>query len=374
MSVRGIDGSRQQRSYDSVDATVSDLSFTSRFPFKISAKTPGGGTIEIDGQAGPFNMNDMAETPFSGTAAIRHLDIATTGFVDPRSGIGGVLDFSGTISSNGTVMSTKGRASIDGLRLMPDASTSKVPVTLDYESAYNTKSETASLKQVDVAVGKAVARMTGEYRTSGKTSSVKMALRGDKMALTELQGALPALGVTLPQGATLQQGALDLDLAIAGPVDRIAVTGPLTVTNAKMAGFDLGEKMGAVAAVAQLSGLQRVGDTLVESLTGTLHMTPDGTQLEMIKMLAPAVGTLVGDGTISPQGALNFAMTATFNAKPIGIPFRIQGTTKNPSFSPDMGRVVKSATDSLKEAAKNPDNIKKAADAISGLFGRKKQE
>ena len=36
--------------------------------------------------------------------------------------------------------------------------------------------------------------MTGEYRTSGKTSSVKMSLRGDQMALTELQGALPALG------------------------------------------------------------------------------------------------------------------------------------------------------------------------------------
>lgn len=374
VSVSGLDGSRQSRSYDDVDVTVSDLSFTSRFPFKVSAKTPGGGSINVDGQAGPFNMNDMAETPFSGTVAIKHVDVATTGFIDPRSGIGGVLDFSGTITSNGTTMSTKGKASIEGLRLMPDASTSKVPVTLDYESAYNTRSETASLKHVDVAIGKASARMSGDYRTSGKSSSVKMSLRGDKMALTELQGALPALGVTLPQGATLQQGTLDLDLAIAGPVDRIVVSGPLTVANAKMTGFDLNEKMGAVAAVAQLAGLQRVGDTLVESLTGKVNVTPDGTEIGMINMVAPSLGVLVGDGTISPQGALNFAMTATFNAKPIGIPFRIQGTTKNPSFSPDMGRVVKNATESLKEAAKNPDNIKKAADAISGLFGRKKQE
>ena len=374
VTIRGLDGSRVDRSYDDVDVTVSDLSLTTRFPFKVSAKAPGGGTLNVDGQAGPFDMKDMAETPFDGTVTIKHLDIATTGFVDPRSGIGGVLDFSGTITSSGTAVSTKGKAEIDNLRLMPDASTSKVPVTLDYESAYNTKSETASLKHADVAVGKASARMTGEYRTSGNTSSVKMTLRGDKMALTELQGALPALGVTMPQGATLQQGALDLDLAIAGPVDRLTVTGPLTVTNAKMAGFDLGEKMGAVAAVAQLAGLQRVGDTLVESLTGTLQMTPDGTHLDMIKMVAPTVGTLIGDGTISPTGALNFAMTATFTAKPIGIPFKVQGTTKNPSFSPDMGRVVKNATESLKDAAKNPDNIKKAADAISGLFGRKKQE
>jgi len=372
--VRGLDGSRQSRTYDNVDATVSDLSFTTRFPFTISAKTPGGGSIAVDGLAGPFNMNDMAETPFSGSVTIKRLDMALTGFIDPRSGIGGVLDFSGTVASNGTTISTKGKANVTGLRLMPDASTSKVPVAVDYESTYNAKSETASLKRGDVSIGKAVASMTGEYRTAGKTSSVRMALRGDKMALTELQGALPALGVTLPQGATLQQGTLDLDLAINGPVDRIVVSGPLKVANAKMTGFDLNEKMGTVAAVAQLAGLQRVGDTLVESLTGALNLTPDGTQIQTINMVAPTLGTLVGDGTISPLGALNFAMTVTFNAKPIGIPFKVQGTTKNPSFTPDMGRVVKNATESLKEAAKNPDNIKKAADAISGLFGRKKQE
>jgi AsmA protein len=373
VTISGLDSGRERRSYDDVDVMVSDLSFTTRFPFKISAKTPGGGSIDIDGQAGPFNMGDMAETPFNGTVAVKRLDVASTGFIDPRSGIGGVLEFSGTIASSGTAMSTKGKAEVAGLRLMPDASTSKVPVAIDYESAYNTKSEVATLKHADISIGKATARMTGEYRTTGKTSTVKMALRGDKMALTELQGALPALGVTLPQGATLQQGTLDLDLSIAGPVDELTIAGPLTVTNAKMAGFDLAEKMGPVAAVAQLAGLQRVGDTLVESLTGTLKVTPSGTQIDTIKMLAPTVGTLVGGGTISPQGALNFAMTVTFNAKPIGIPFKIQGTTKNPSFTPDMGRVVKNATESLKEAAKNPDNVKKAVDAISGLFGKKPQ-
>ncbi|HUK34045.1 MAG TPA: AsmA family protein [Vicinamibacterales bacterium] len=372
VTIGGLDGGRQQRSYDDVDVGVSDLSFTSRFPFKISAKTPGGGSINIDGQAGPFNLSDMAETPFSGTVAIAHLDFASTGFIDPRSGIGGVLDFSGTITSSGTAVATKGKATVAGLRLMPDASTSKAPIAIDYESSYNTKSESGTLKHVDVSIGKASARIAGDYRTSGTTSSVRMSLRGDKMALTELEGALPALGVTLPQGATLQQGTLDLDLAVSGPVDQLTVTGPLTASNVKMTGFDLGEKLGPIASVAQLAGLQRVGDTLVESLTGTLKMTPAGTEIDTIKMVAPTVGTLVGDGTISPQGALSFAMTVTFNAKPIGIPFKIQGTTKNPSFSPDMGRVVKNATESLENAAKNPDNIKKAADALSGLFGKKK--
>jgi AsmA protein len=147
-----------------------------------------------------------------------------------------------------------------------------------------------------------------------------------------------------------------------------------------------------MGAVASLAGVKRVGDTLIESLTGTLHMTPDGIRIESFSMLAPDLGTLTGDGTISPQGAMNFPMLAKLKdgvvASPIqsetitrvlsytqtsGVPFRIQGTTKNPQFVPDVGRAMKGATDSLKDAAKNPDNLKKAADAIGNLFRRKQE-
>jgi hypothetical protein len=51
-----------------------------------------------------------------------------------------------------------------------------------------------------------------------------------------------------------------------------------------------------------------------------------------------------------------------------GVPFRIQGTTKNPAFVPDVGRAV---NDAVKDAVKNPENLKKAADAIGDLFRRK---
>ncbi len=389
ISVRGLDNSRKARSYDDVDVSVSNLSFTSAFPFSVSAKAPNGGSIGVDGQAGPFNLNDVAETPFRGAITIKHLDVASTGFVDPASGIAGVLDFNGTVASTGTVLSTTGKATATDIRLLPGAGTSSVPVTIDYDSSFNSKSDSGTLKKADLAIGKAAAVMTGSYRTSGDTTSVNLALRGAKMPATELQSALPAIGVTLPSGAALTQGALDLDLAITGPVDRLNISGPITMSNARLTGFDLGEKMGAIAALA---GLQRVGDTLIETLTGTVHMTPDGTQIDAFTMVAPSIGTLTGGGTISPQGALNFPMLAKLRdgaiATPIssnavsqvlsygqknGVPFRIQGTTKNPQFVPDAGRLVQSATDNLKEAAKNPDNLKKAADAIGELF-RKKQE
>jgi hypothetical protein len=48
-----------------------------------------------------------------------------------------------------------------------------------------------------------------------------------------------------------------------------------------------------------------------------------------------------------------------------GVPFRIQGTTGNPVFVPDVSRAVKTALTS-------EDTKKKAADAIGGLFRKKK--
>jgi len=355
----------------------------------VSAKAPAGGSIDVDGQAGPFNLNDVAQTPFHGSVAIKHLDVAQTGFVDAASGIAGLVDFSGNIASTGAAITTTGKATATNVTLLPGAAPSGVPIAVDYESTFNVKNQTGVLKKGDVSVGRAVARLTGSYRTTGDTTSLGMALRGDRMPVTELESALPAIGVTLPSGARLTQGTLDLDLAITGAVDRLTIEGPIAMSGAKLTGFDLGEKMGAVASLA---GVQRVGDTTIESLKGMLQMTPAGIHITAFSMVAPSIGTLTGEGTISPQGAMNFPMLAKLRegviAAPIsssavtkvlsysqtnGVPFRIQGTTKNPVFVPDVGRAVQSATDSLKDAAKNPDNLRKAADAIGSLF-RKKTE
>src|SRR5712671_3498264 len=211
ISVQGLDGSRTARSYDAVDVTVKNLSLTSAFPFSVSANAPAGGKLTVNGEAGPFNLADIARTPFHGAVTISRLDAAKTGLVDPASGIGGVIDFDGTLASDGTVLTTKGKATATGVRLLPGAATSSVPLAIDYESSFNTKSQAGTLRKADVSIGKAMAHITGDYKVSGATTSVRLMLRGTKMPLTELQGALPAMGVTLPSGAVVQQGVLDLE-------------------------------------------------------------------------------------------------------------------------------------------------------------------
>jgi len=208
------------------------------------------------------------------------------------------------------------------------------------------------------------------------------------MPITELQAALPAIGVTLPPNATLKEGALDTDLTITGPVDRLTIAGPLKLSNGLLAGFDLGGQLGALASFA---GLQTSKDTAIELLSASLRLTPDGTAVEMLNMNVPTIGSLTGDGTISPKGAMDFVMLAKLSSGALatstgtmaravsfgqtsGIPFRIRGTTSSPAFAPDMGRAVKSVANELKETATKPENVQKAADFIGGLFGRKKQE
>src|SRR5580765_8128601 len=198
ISITGLDGARRARSYSDVDVNVTDLSFTSPFPFEVDAKAPGGGTLAVDGEAGPFNLNDIALTPFHGEVTIKNLDVASTGLVDPASGIAGILDFKGSVASTGTLMSTSGKATATNARLMPGAAVSSVPIAIDYESTFSTKTQSGTLRKADVSIGKAVARITGDYRVNGATTSLRMGLRGTKMPITELQSALPAIGVTLP--------------------------------------------------------------------------------------------------------------------------------------------------------------------------------
>ena len=233
------------------------------------------------------------------------------------------------------------------------------------------------VKRGDVKIGKAVAHLTGNYDASGETFTVRLALSGNKMPAPDLEATLPAIGMRLPSGASLRQGTLDVKLTISGPVDRLVIAGPIDLSNATLAGFDLGGKLGALPS---LGGVPTGGDTVIQTLAATLRVAPEGIRADGLNLLAPAIGTLTGSGTIAPAGEMNFRMLAKLTATAAsqvsrvtsltqpanGIPFKIEGTMTNPIFVPDVGRA---ASDLLRD----PEAVKKAASAIRGLFGGRKQ-
>jgi AsmA protein len=384
--------------YQDVNLTVTDLSYASQFPFKLSAKDPSNGALKVEGKAGPIDQNDASLTPLNATIDVQHLDLAASGgFLSPSSGIAGLVDFNGLLTSDGKQMSSKGTVKTTKLKLSAAGSPSTVPVNVDYDADYQLKPQSGVLKQGDIHVGKALARLTGAFNVAGETASVGMKLNGQAMPVPDLEGVLPAVGVTLPSGAALKTGSLDANLAINGPVDKLVITGPINLTNGTLAGFSLSSKLGALGSFTGLGGGNKNSDTVIQSLTANVRVEPAGTHAQNLNIVVQGVGTITGDANVDAAGKLDCKMVAhlagamggvsQIASLPFGggskggsgggIPFRITGTTSNPIFVPDVagmaqGMATGGAASMLNGGKGATGAAGGAAGAVGGLLGKKK--
>ncbi|HJZ52200.1 MAG TPA: AsmA family protein [Candidatus Acidoferrales bacterium] len=399
----GTVGSKAKPSvYSNVNLEASDLSYTTQFPFKLTATGPGNADLKVEGKAGPINQTDTSLTPLNATVNVQHLDLATTGFIDPASGIAGIVDFDGSLGSDGKQMSSKGTVKANKLKASAAGQPSSVPVTVDYATDYTLKSQAGVLNQGDVHIGNALARLTGNYNTSAEPTKVDMKLNAQGMPLGDLEGFLPAVGVVLPPGSKLQGGTLTANLTITGPVDKPVIVGPVNLSNAKLAGFSLKSKLGALSSFTGLGGGGGGSDTEIQTLSANVRNDPSGSKIDNLNLVVPTIGTVTGAGTVSAAGQLDFKLVAKLagalggisqvagggggiasslmgggakgNSSGGGIPFKVQGTTSNPQVIPDiggaMGNMVKGSIPGVGNAG-NPAGA--ASNALGGLLGKKKK-
>src|SRR5437588_6915460 len=112
----------RSHTYDQVNIKASDLSYTTQFPFDLTARTPGNGNIKLSGKAGPLNAQDSAATPLNASLDIKNLDVKQTGFIAPPAGIARVIDFAGTLVSDGQTATSNGKATATPTQLVPAGS------------------------------------------------------------------------------------------------------------------------------------------------------------------------------------------------------------------------------------------------------------
>jgi AsmA protein len=277
----------------------------------------------------------------------------------------------------GTVTASK-------LQLVPGALPAGDPVKVDYTTQYDLTALSGVLKQGDVHVGSALARLTGSYKTAGETTSLDMKLTGNNMPATDLEAFLPALGVTLPSGSSLKSGALNVNMTITGPVNKLVIAGPVSLANATLSGFDLGGKM---KVLSTFGGIPIGKDTTIQIFSTTVREAADGIKADSINLVVPSIGTITGSGTVSPSQALDFKMSAKLGSslsplgavstlasftsggqkgKGGGIPFKIGGTTSNPTFAPDLGGLTSGLAGGGKAATGT------LGKSLGGLFGKNK--
>jgi len=392
ITVADTNAASKARVYRNVNVTVKNFSFTSQFPFTLSADLPGGGNAKLDGTGGPVNRSDASLTPLQAKISVNQLDLAKSGFVDASSGFAGSVNFSGNIESDGNKARSMGDATASSLKLSPKGTPAAKPVALKYATSYDLQKETGQLVQGDVSLGHASAKLSGTYDLHGSTAALNMKLNADNMPVEDLQILLPALGVELPKGSSLQGGTLSADLTINGPVNALNIAGPIKLANTKLAGFDMGSKLSAISA---LGGAKTGPDTSIQNFSSDVRYSPSGIQTQNINLIIPAIGTITGAGTMTPQNALDYHMTAALNGAVVGglskmaglsansstIPFLIGGTASDPKFIPDVkgmvnGELGKQLGNQLgKQLGGNAgQNTQGVVNAIGGLFGKKKKQ
>ena len=402
----GATNSQKRSAYDNLNITASDFSMTSKFPVTVTADLPSGGKFKLEGNAGPIDQADTSLTPLNAKLTISSLNLASTGFLDSSAGLGGILDLDGTLASRGGAAETRGNAKLSKALLVAGGSPASVPVTVDFNTKYDLRKNTGILNQSVLKIGAAAAHLGGTYKTEGEATVVKIKLDAKDMPARDLQAFLPALGINVPKGASLQAGALNADLNISGPTNRLVTTGNVGLFNGKLGGFDLGSKMSAISA---LTGLKTGSDLNIEKLTSDLRMAPDGIKADNFLAIVPSLGNLTGTGTVDSRNDLDFKMVATLSSSQsaaasstggaagglgdllgkvtgggcksgLTVPFQIKGTTSDPKFVPDVGGL---AADMFKSklgclggsstaADKSQPNPSNAVDALTGLFKKKK--
>jgi AsmA protein len=355
LTVSQAGSTEKPRVYDKVDIQVTGFSFTNSFPFHLSADLPGGGTLKLDGNAGPINAGNAQLTPLQAKVSVKQMNLAESGFIDPASGIAGIADFDGTVSSDGQEAKTSGTLNANKLQVAKKGSPAGRAVDVQYEATYNLSTEAGNLNQGQVKLGNAVANLSGTYDAHGKVTSINVKLTGQGMPVNDLEAMLPAVGVALPSGSQLKSGTLGVNLNTTGPVDKLVTAGDIKLQNAALAGFNLGSKLTSIPA---LNGKSVGNDTVIQNLSADVRNSPDGTKIDNLDLTVPSLGTVTGAGTVSPTNQLDFKLKAD------NIPLLVTGTTSDPKFAPDLKGLAGSLLNQ-KNLGKNP------LKGVSGLFNKK---
>lgn len=361
---------------EQVDIELRNFSATSAFPFSLTAKVRGGGSLTLDGTAGPINPADSAMTPVKGTLVATQLDLAGSGMNDFAPEIAGIVSLDGSGESDGTNLDLKGKLKAEKLKIRHGGTPATRPVELDLAVQHNLRKHSGTLSQGDIHIGKAIAHLTGTYAEQGESVVMNMKLSGPSMPVQELEGLLPAIAVVLPAGTSLRGGTASANLSMQGPADRIVTLGSLSINNTQLTGFDLSKKM---STIEKFAGIKASPDTEIQLLSANVRAAPEGISAQDMKLVVPAIGDVTGAGTISESNALDFKMSAMVHTSGLlavignkPIPFTVEGTASQPVFKPDVKAVVKEELKGIEKGV-GGDLGKAAGGLLNGILGGKKK-
>lgn len=374
--------------YSDVNVMVKNISYTHAMPFLVSAKLPGDGSLSLKGTAGPLNRQNMAATPMQASLEVKNLDPVTAGMLPASEGISMMANATAQVSSDGRTLTSRGNVSAAHLLLSRNGSPTPEPVDLDYTIVEDLQSRAIQIKDLTVHTGSAAAHITGNVELAGPSGTLNLHLSAPQLPIGQLEALLPAVGIQLPKGSQLKGGTLTANLDVTGTTASPVITGPVSIDNTELAGFDLSQK------IMGLKALHSLGDgTQIQTVRAHVQHRMAETNLSNIYADVPQIGTANGQGTVSSTGALNFQLTAKFSSTGAvggvvngvasvlgnvaggflqskvenqGIPVTITGTSSSPEIRANLGQMFTGGSSSPGQAAPKKKAVKSL---LHGLLG-----
>jgi AsmA protein len=377
ITIAGLSANGRPQVYNDVNIDADNFSATAAFPFSLSAKMAAVGEAKLEGTAGPINASDAARTPFRTRVAVKHFDLVAGGFVKPATGFAGLLSLDGSAASDGSTLQSEGKIRGERMKLARNGTPADKPIQFDFSADQDLGKGAGTLRRGEIHIGAARARLSGRWTVRGDSTSLAMQLTGHAMPIPELESMLPALGIVLPMGSSLEGGAADAVVSVQGPAEALVISGNVGLSHTKLAGYDLGSR---ISTIARLAGIRAGSDTDIESFTAVVRVAPEGTTVESLTLSAPSLGDLNGAGTVSPAHALAFRMLARLHTSglmvlgqrgELGVPFAVTGTSSSPVFAPDVKGIAASEAKAL---LKSNEVSQGAQKVFQGLFGKKKTQ
>jgi AsmA protein len=375
--------------YDHLNVKLENFSLAKAFPFTVSASLPGDGKVAVSGTVGPINPQDAASTAFDAQVTIEHLDPVAAGYVDPADGISMIAGLDAHIVSDGINVTSDGKVHAEHLILLKGGKAAPYPLDVRYQIRHSLQGNSGEVSDLALQTGAVAIHIKGTYQLAANVPVFDLKLLAQSVPIDGLQALMPAVGVKLPNGATLKGGTLSANFAIKGsPTDNVIV-GSYEIKNTQLVGYNLGSKIVGIAAMGGI----KTGDTTAITISrADMRIDKSGSRTTNIYSVLPALGESTGSGTVSPSGQLNFHLiskvtsakglnkvgvniltklnstsAAAKPSKATGIPINITGTAENPVITADVNGLVKGNAAALK--SKGNDVLNKTG--LSKLFGKK---
>ena len=346
--------------YEHVNISAHDFSFSSKFPIDLAASLPSGGTVAVTGHIGPTNRDDPGASPIDLQISTTGFDPVAAGLLDPAAGISLRADAAIHATSDGQTLSTSGNVRAQNLKLKKDAPAAPKPVDLAYRGTFRIKDNAGQIDDAGVKLGNATIHLQGTYKANpldAQDPLLNLKLAGQAVPIDELQPLISAAAIRFPNGSVLKGGTLSMNFSVTGHAKSLDITGPLSLANTSLVGFDVGSKIHGIAA---LSGVKTGDTTTFDKLSVNVHVTNAGVVADNIQASVAGMGDLTGSGTVSPANQLDFNLTVrNAPSKGIakvgvglltklngsggnsgngpGVPMHIAGTSEEPIITADLG-------------------------------------